>query len=115
MNVHVSYKVPQILGGPSHLINLVTLCTSCQKAISTADFEVAYKQCMKNYTRAIIPYERVDYGKDRNTLQHEALEQLEDLFLKYSKENRELAGELLSILKKLNLQFHKYKSNSSYF
>lgn len=112
MNTHLYFKIPINKGGPYHLDNMVTLCTSCYNAINTKQMEYAYEQCMKNFTKSMIPHQKVDYGEDLNILQQQALNQLEELVLKYSKSNQELAGELLTILQTIEYT-KQFQSSSS--
>lgn len=48
-NLHVHHKIPRKLGGPNHIYNLVTLCSSCHSAIETADPLHAFTKGITNY------------------------------------------------------------------
>ena len=60
--LEVHHIIPRILGGSHDESNLITLCSSCHRAIETRDIDYAIKKCTKNYlTKSEKSFSEVDY------------------------------------------------------
>lgn len=100
-NLEVHHKIPRRLGGINHEDNLVTLCTSCHRAIETGDVDHATNKCFERYAKNHGRISLADYAKvDRKRLQKEINQKLDELFEDITKH-----ADTKDIVKKIDLTF----------
>lgn len=98
-NLHVHHKIPRKLGGPNHIYNLVTLCSSCHSAIETADPLHAFTKGITNYfkNKNQKKYYEAEL-RDPEVIKQELIEKLDALILG-NRRNLILKDELVEILR----------------
>lgn len=78
--LEVHHKIPRRLGGQNDEDNLVTLCTSCHRAIETGDIRHATERCFRHYKKHQGHVALEDYNKiHKSELQTQLDEQLRAL------------------------------------
>jgi hypothetical protein len=106
-DLHVQHKIPLDKGGINHEANLVTLCSSCQGAIKTANVQYAFEKCLANYKKQHYSGSQEFLSQDIEELKEEVEKILDRLIIELENLKQDkLTKDVIDVKKRLEIIFY---------
>jgi hypothetical protein len=106
-DLHVQQKIPLDKGGINHEANLVTLCSSCQEAIKTANVQYAFERCLANYKKHHNPSSQEFLSQDIEELKEEVEKILDRLIIELENLKQDkLTKDVIDVKKRLEIIYY---------